>query len=499
MGGQLLIMKFILSLVSFLICVQDLYANVNTKYSLRRCMQLPISGQTGSGNSFRVYEQIEIYLKRNDWCDYQSNSSVLTILQNYQPNLDRHLEKAEVLRKIADKTRSGSLIHIKMHTMIDSVDLSMKVIGDNGQDIFFSEKMRLRNNDIDLISQTVISWLNIYEKTIPYDGRVIGVLDKQFTIDLGAASKIFVGNNLRVIRPMRKNNHPLLNEIVGWETEMLGKGKVLNVSESQSLAEITEYSIGQHPRSGDWVIREGTLNKEVQKVTEDSEPERHELGQIGTLSIGTKIGGGSDATSVSGLARKIMGLIFGFHFKGELWATRNYWLSLELERNIGSYLNNTKGAVLNSVGLIQDIFKFKLGYKYLPLGFFWGPQIDLYLGYGIYSYDLEISKKEGFGHHRTKGLLLGLRGNFPFHKLFRGFMKLDFLPFPNYEEETNIFGGEVKSTTSYQIELGAHYHYSPRITIDGSFEITSNKVRFGGNDGFNLNEMALKAGVTFAY
>ena len=74
---------------------------------------------------------------------------------------------------------------------------------------------------MDLIANTIQNWLTVFEKTIPYDGRVIGVLGDQFTIDIGKASKVFVGNEVRVIRPVDKKKHPLLNEVVEWQSEEL--------------------------------------------------------------------------------------------------------------------------------------------------------------------------------------------------------------------------------------------------------------------------------------
>ena len=484
----------------FLIDLQGLYAGVDTKYSLRKCMLLPLLGQARDVGLFKVYKRVETYLKRSNWCHYRSNSNALTILQSYQPNLDYHLEKEEVLGMIASETRAGSLIRIKMSSVIDGVSLSMKVIGDNGKDIFFSEKVRLQNNSIDLIFKTIINWLDFYKKTIPYDGRIIGVLDKQFTIDVGSAHEIFRGGSLQVLRPMEKKNHPLLNEIVGWKTEAHGKGKVMSVSEFQSLAEMTEYLPGHLPRSGDWVVMERKSNSgDMKKITKHTKSKKYAPGQFGTLSVGTKVGGGSDAIRISNDFRKMEGFIFGLHFNGELWITRDYWASLGLERNVGTYDNEFKETFIKLPEVTQDIVKFKLGHRYLPLGFFWGPRIDLYLGYGMYSYDLEASPKDGFGHHKIKGPLFGVKGDFPFHKLFRGFVKLDFLFLSSYEEEAYIFGGGVESRTSYQMELGGHYNYSSWASLDGAFEVTSNEVKFSGNRGFNFKETAFKVGITLIY
>ena len=238
----------------FLIFIPTLFAEINTKYSAYKCLQLPILGRADDIELFEVYQRVEEYLKKTDWCYYQSNSSILTMLQKQGPNLDLYLENANVLRDVADRTKSGSLIRIKVHSVMDGLELKMEVIGDNGQDIFFKEKMTVQEKSVEAISQVVINWLEIYEKTIPYDGRVLGVAENQFTIDLGKSSGISIGHEVRVERPMEKKHHPLLKEVVEWRTNLLGKGRVIKISEFQSLVGITKYTTYQQFRSGDWVI-----------------------------------------------------------------------------------------------------------------------------------------------------------------------------------------------------------------------------------------------------
>jgi len=103
----------------------------------------------------------------------------------------------------------------------------------------------------------------VYEKTIPYDGRVLGVLGDQFTIDIGKASFVRVGQKVTVRRPIRKRKHPLLKEIVGWDTKLIGTGRIFNVSEFQARAVIKNYESKTRLKSQDWV----TISKATDKIT----------------------------------------------------------------------------------------------------------------------------------------------------------------------------------------------------------------------------------------
>ena len=492
-------MRFFLALI----IAQSLYANVNTNYSLRRCMQLPILGRAEEIEFFKVYEQIEAYLKESNWCHYRSNSDILTTLQRYRPNLDLHLENTEVLKNIAEKTKAGSLIRTKINSVSDGIELAMEVIGDNGKDAFFSEKILIKETDTARIAHSVINWLKIYEKTIPYEGRVTGISGQQFTMDIGEASGISVGSKIRIDRPTEKKNHPLLDDIVEWKAKAIGQGKVIHTAQFKSLVKITQYSGHQQFRPGDWVVltQEGPKRREEQGQPRPSREQIKEGGRLGAISLGLKPGWGNDTTTTRRTpnGQRVVGPLLGPYFDGELWVTKNFLISMGLEHNIGSYQRPAGGGGLASLSLIQDILKFKLGYRFFPFNSFFGPRIGLYLGYGEYNYDLDIMVDKGTGHHRLKGFLLGVKGSLPFREDVRGFAKWDFLPSASYEEDTNIFGTSPDLVTSYQIEIGTSYQYLPRIAIDGSVEMTFNRAKFSGNSSFYFNEKSLRGGVTFTY
>ena len=94
---------------------------------------------------------------------------------------------------------------------------------------------------------------------------------------------------------------------------------------------------------------------------------------------------------------------------------------------------------------------------------------------------------------------MGFRGSIPLHRLFRGFLKLDFLVSPGYEEESTTYGTNLNSATSYQVEFGTNYVYSPQMTIDGGVEITSNKAKFDSGNEFHFNDVSIKGGVSFNF
>lgn len=464
---------------------------------MRTCMLLPIKDDVDGAVAFDVFKGLEDYFKNSEWCYYRSNSEILNILSSYKSNLHTYLENEEVLRTLAGKIRAGSLVKVKLESTPNGMQINLEIIGDNGKDIYFKETGIVDQRDSDLFIRTVINWLEVYERSIPYDGRVIGVLGNQFTIDIGKSYFVRVGDALNVIRPLSKKSHPLLQEVVEWETELLGNGKIINVSESQASAMMEDYRTRKKIGVGDWILFKRDEQPAVEKI-QYPEVDEQEFGKLGTLSAGIKLASGSDTNVTSGTNRKISGLIYGIYGKALGYVTRHWWGSLELERNFGSYSQSEGTVTLNSNSVSQGVWKVKGGYKYLPLGFFYGPQVDFYLGYASYSYSLDKQVSEGYGDHKFSGILFGFQGEAPIYKQIRVFLKLDAILNPGYDEDSSIYG-EKDSSSSYQVEAGARYTYSSKITLDGSLELTSNKATFGNGDEVHFRETGLRLGATFGF
>ena len=127
--------------------------------SMRRCMILPVKDNVGGAIGFKVFEDVERYLRDSDWCYYTSNSEILNILANYKKNLDQVLENPRVLKIISEKTNTGSLIKVKVENEVKGVNVEIEVIGKNGEDIYFKESTRLNTEEHKVISQTIKNWL----------------------------------------------------------------------------------------------------------------------------------------------------------------------------------------------------------------------------------------------------------------------------------------------------------------------------------------------------
>lgn len=491
-------MKKLIILIALILITNHTFASE----SMRRCLLLPVKDSVGGAVGFKVFQEVEQYLKDSEWCYYKSNSEILNILGNYRNNLDTVLQNPEVLSVLAQKTKTGSLVKVKLENLMKGTSVKVEVYSSNGKDLYFQEKTQINTDDHLVISQTVKNWLDIYEKTIPYDARVIGVLGNQLTLDVGKNSFVRRGRLFDIRRPTRKKRHPLLKEIVDWDTKKIGEGKVVHSTLNQSQAKMDRYEGKGRLRINDWIV----LKKDKNNVGNQNnkfrfeEKNKNEFGKLGQVGFFLLLGSGSDAISSGNtIVRKIGGKTFGVGLKGELWATRNYWGSLELSRSFASYSQKEGSVTSDSNSVTQGTTRVKIGYKYLPLGFFYGPQVDGYMGYASYNYGLDNQVSDGFTEVTFKGLLIGAKGSVPIKKAIRLYLEFDFTLKDSFTEDVTNFG-EAESVANYHIEFGGSYKYNPNMTIEGGLSFLSNKAKFLNPDQtLHLKDTVLKAGTIFNF
>lgn len=486
-------MKYILLLI-FLFPLQ-----VFAQSSMRRCTLLPITDSVGGAIAFKVFEEVEESLKKSNWCTYVSNSGLINVFSRYRENLAQFLKQKEVLKTVAEKLQVGSLIRVALVNEIKGVEIQLEVHGEDGEDIYFNEKTLIPTDEIETIAQTVNNWLDTYSKTIPYDAKINGILGDQITLDVGKGYPIHVGQSFIVKRPVNKKKHPLLKKIVDWETEVLAEGKVFNISDNQALGMVKVYKSDKKLVAGDW-IRLEAMKQDAFNDPNIEEKKEEEPGTLGIVSVALFGSSSSVDTNTPTGSKRMDGKLFGFDFRGEGWITRQYFAALEIARSVGKLSEVSGNPVKSSTNAQFGILKLTGGYKYLPIGFFYGPQIDIYGGYASYTFDLDYSQPDGFGKGTISGILLGVAANIPINRQYRFMVQADFLPFPTFEDSDSIFG-TASSASALDLEIGLKYQYTPRMTLDGSIETLAAKAKFDGDfkEISYHDNLKLKFGASFNF
>jgi hypothetical protein len=193
------------------------------------------------------------------------------------------------------------------------------------------------------------------------------------------------------------------------------------------------------------------------------------------------------------------GNLIGIDLRLEGWITRQYFAALEIMRTLGDLKKASGNPEKGSVNANNGSYKLSGGYKYLPVGFFYGPQVDIYAGMANHTYDLDYSAAEGFGRTSFSGLLFGVGANVPLNREFRVFASGEFMPFPSFDDEDDIYGS-ARSVSSMELEVGVKYQYTTRITLDGSIETQSRKAKFNSDyKEISFKDNIFKLGASFNF
>ena len=486
-------MKKILILFSFFFALV-----AGASESMRNCMLLPITDGLDNRAGFKVFEEVETYLKESSWCTYKSNSELINVLGQYSKNLESHLVNKDVLKVISDKTKAGSLIRVSLVMQIGLTDVKVEVIGENGEDRYFKEETQLKSNDVSLVAQTIKNWLDLYEKTIPYEGRVKGVLGDQFTIDIGRKSHVYNGAEIIIERPTTKRQHPLLKEVIDYQTEKIADAKVFDVSDNQAQAKIIKYEGQKKLHLEDWVKVQMQEKRKAIEQLSYPEKEKEEFGKLGTLGLFVNVGE-SSFVKTSTAENSLSAMLPGVDVEAEIWATRNWWFGLDISKKFGSYSKDQGTFSSNTNSTTNSITRVKVGYKYLPMGFFYGPQVDVYGGYADYTYGLTANTTDGLTEFTFDGLLVGTRGSVPMWESVRAFLIFDFLLTSNYSEKIRALGSD-ESSSNYHLEIGSQYMFEPNITLSGALSVISNKANFTGTTKEEqFKDVSAKVGAIFTF
>ena len=470
---------------------------------LRRCLLLPVTDNLEGAMSYKIFEDVERYLQEGDWCYYRPNAEILDILGQYRQNLPAHLENPAVLKVISDRTGAGSLVRITAQVEGGQLKLRLAVLGANGEDIYFQEESTLPSDDLAVGIRTIKNWLEAYKRRIPYDSMVVAVLGDQFTLNVGQEYGMRTGMKAEIFRSTGLDKHPLLQEVVGWPKKKIGEAKILAVSEESAQGQITLYQDGQQLQVGDWAILIPEENVEVVSGKEplpQKDSHQDHFGKLGQILLAATVGSSDGKLNIAYNRIHFAGLSLGAIIETELWATRHWWAGLDYGVMQAKYRHESGLIPDEDLDTTVSRFKVKVGYRYLPLDYYYGPRVDLFLGHTNYWYRLPQAKDAlGMSEMAIRGIAGGVKGDIPFLAKTRLYLRLEALLFVTKFAEQNHFYGKADRISSYELELGGSYEFAPGWRGEVAVNYTSNTVKFISSSKVSFSDTLLKLGTSFIF
>jgi hypothetical protein len=465
---------------------------------LKNCTLLPVTDNVSGALSLKIFDQIDKELKGSNWCSYRSNSGILSIFSSYRDKVSEYLDKEELLKVVASKLDVGSIIRLAVETRVGGVAVRMVVYVNDGADVYFDEQALLQTDDLVGVIEQIKKWLVEYDKQLPYDALMLGNLGEQVTFDTARTTGIKINQEFTVKRMVRSKKHPLLNKIVEWETLPIAKGKIFNVSDGQAIGVIKMLLSESNVKKGDWVRIERQNYSLDENLTAD-ELQKNDFGKLGIAGFMLQTGN-MNASTVHGTTSKFEGLISGLTLYSDLWITRNYFAGGYLSRTLGNLDKANDTTDSSNLSITPSIFKIYGGYKFLPLGFFWGPQVDFYGGYAQYSYNTEYSLTDRIGDGSFGGIMTGARVSMPVTKKIRGEVKAEILLLADYKDGDSLYTNE-QSVSSFYFSVAGNYEWTPILGIAGEMEVVGNKAKFSSETAKEIQyqNTQFKVGITYLY
>jgi|GEM_PF-4378950 len=442
--------------------------------NVRQMALLPITGNASQEIKFEVFSALEEYFKNANWCYYRFNAEVAKLLEEHRDNLGEYLQKKEVLSVIGQKLQAGSLVRISLDRLPTTLEISFDILsGEEGETLFFSQKLSLPWEEKDRLKTEILRFPNQYKLEIPYIGLVSKVIGNSLTITAGQDFGVLKGKKIKLIRPIKKVSHPLLKSVVSFETTSLAMAEIVEARNNISVAKIF-YTFEKNENAqilrnsvqvGDWAIMEATETGEY--ISSPQESDTFQTGHLGRAKVMPALATvSSTSNTASGVSKTLSGTSLGGELTGEFWITRHWIAEITFKTQMAKLTSEDKQ--LNNAWSYSKI-SLGGGYRYLPFGHFYGPQIDFLLNYSRSRFSFVQEASLSLNPYILSGLGVGFMANIPFRKVFRPFFKLEYLLFSSFAEENGAFGA-VNSKSALEIAFGLFYRLNEKFLLVGEIQ-----------------------------
>jgi hypothetical protein len=343
---------------------------------------------------------------------------------------------------------------------------------------------------------------------LPYRGLVLSRRGQEVTVNLGFRNGLKNNDELTVVQFLKLNRHPKLKIMVSSEKEIMGKIKVFKTDEYLSFGYVTyerEAGVVQpqsklltkdfvqynEPVLVDGKVVPGLENRKDRDLSYGSNPrewlpqEAPQYGRIailaglGSYSITSNLQTPPSASASTSMAPEIA-------VKGEIWLSSAWNILYNIRQSVFSVSAPT-GATPSTLNMALSSYGVLGAYNFLMSEDFFGPKIQLSLGYGNYSSSSDRTTPLTFTNMNYGGLEAGFAGQFPLTTEVPVDLGAQFNMFINPGmSESPTTASSTKSSIN-QFGFFGIYHLRSRLKVRAELNFEYYATDFGGANANSTN------------
>ena len=271
--------------------------------------------------------------------------------------------------------------------------MSLEVVGENGEAIYFAKYAVIEKADTDYIKDLVGGWIQEYRASLPLSGKVVQIIDDRVIMDIPATSVDGYEQDFLIVRPTSLKYEDIKGQKkISWKKKTLAKGVIESHNKNHSVGKIWEFVDKKSIiKEGDWiVINRVKTDKDSVVFKRHNIKNRRKAGSIRLLAEVIQVAADETGESES---------LFNIGAALELYFPQGYILLGEASRNING----------GDESISNNNFTIAGGYSFTPRLFDYLSLLDFFAGYRIVNYDLERLQVLGVQSLSFKGPYVGAR------------------------------------------------------------------------------------------
>jgi hypothetical protein len=452
--------------------------------NLRNCLILPV--EMNSYSSDQVFSGVEKYLKRSNWCVFQNSSQIYDLLRPYAEKKLSYTQNSSVMRLIAEKTNSQSIIKIDEQGEI----FRLRVFDGTSNPAFVAHFQKSKIENLNNFFKEIKSSLESYSKLIPYDGKVLGKNGKILTISSGKEFGFLKGTSVKFVKNISRKNHPLYNFVVDYNYEKFCNGVVLQSDFNMSIVEILNTEdLSCAEISNDTFVKKERFSDNFRKIGIMKRKSLPVFSFVPVLSFSSSAItlNNSGKTIISGFSTFVETLI-------SARLTKNYYLLSDIKFGFSS-LSQEEGTASDQSPLSTDL-SFGARYQILAIRF---TKINFDLRVKFFNMLLSSDSTSSISKFNQSSLYLSSEVLHQFNKNIEGVLGVG-LAVLSSEEIENTALGNIESGNRYGFKIGAWLSNVYKFKIYTGLDINTININFAGkNKDIQLTDLAINGALSFQF